>query len=118
MKSSTLFFFISTAAIKGAYAGCYGGLKWGAEAGYANEAVDRYCDPSKSESFTADPFFSGQIKPFCYPLSGSKKADISIQWHGEGDRELSQGDCVFRLKNEINGCSNGGSSTIDDWTFT
>lgn len=118
MKSFTLFLIVSTAAINGAYAGCYGGLGWGAERAYANQAVDDFCDPSKHESFTQEAFTSGQTKAFCYPLSDSKKADFSVVWGGQGDLSLAQSDCVLRLKNEINGCGSGGSTETAQWTFT
>ncbi|KAI0126198.1 hypothetical protein BJ170DRAFT_685433 [Xylariales sp. AK1849] len=118
MKSSTLFFIISTAAINGTYAGCYGGEKWGGEANYAKAAVDNYCDPEQHESFTEKSFYSGQTRAYCYPLSGSKKADFSVTWQGSGDLTLAQSDCVMRLKNEIDGCDRGGSTTTSDWTFT
>ncbi|CAJ2504274.1 Uu.00g116680.m01.CDS01 [Anthostomella pinea] len=118
MKTSTIFLIASSAAIHGAYAGCYGGLSWGAERSYANQAVDDFCDPSKHTSFTQEGFYAGQTKAYCYTLSAAKKADFSVVWGGQGDHDLAQSDCVLRFKNEINGCGSGGSTTTSDWTFT
>jgi hypothetical protein len=118
MRSSTFFLIVSTVTINGAYAGCYGGLGWGAERGYANQAIDDLCDPSKHDSFINTPFTSGQTKAACYTLSGSKKADFSVVWGGQGDLSLAQEDCLLRFKNEINGCDSGGHTTTADWTFT
>ncbi|KAI8623905.1 hypothetical protein F5Y19DRAFT_481160 [Xylariaceae sp. FL1651] len=119
MKSSTLFIVLSTTAINGTYAGCYDGEQWGGERAYANQAVDDLCDPSHPDVSQKRRLYTpGQNKANCYTLSGSKTADFSATWGGQGDLSLTQVDCVLRLKNEINGCDRGGSTDTADWTFT
>lgn len=119
MQFSTIFLAIGSAAfIDQALAGCYsGGGSWGAERGYAEQAVDGLCNSASEGGFTQTSFFSGQTKAICAPLTNEKKVDLSIHWGGTGTVDLGDGDCNLRLKNEINGCENGGDSTIDNWRF-
>ncbi|KAK5629055.1 hypothetical protein RRF57_004770 [Xylaria bambusicola] len=108
----------ATFASSSVRAGCYGGEGWGAGRGLAEQAVDALCDPTKLLSFVHDQFQQSQTKADYVQLLGNKKTYFSINWGGSGAISLNQGDCIQRLKDEVNGCDSGGLTTTADWTFT
>jgi hypothetical protein len=95
-------------------AGCYsGGPTWYPDQGTANEFVYSICKSRGISGF----FNQGQTKYRCRQMGSDKKFEFWVQWKGPGGLTLHNQDCNMRLKNEINGCGNGGESTIADWYF-
>ncbi|KAF2021245.1 hypothetical protein BU24DRAFT_416902 [Aaosphaeria arxii CBS 175.79] len=110
----TTFLAVMAPIIATVQAGCYsGGDSWGGDQGVANSVVDQICNGGG----VSGSFQGGQTKYACRQLSGSKKGEFWVRWTGAGTLSLNDGDCRLRLKNEINGCSNGGESTVAGWFF-
>ncbi|KAJ4256020.1 hypothetical protein NW762_009094 [Fusarium torreyae] len=65
-------------------------------------------------------FAPGQTKAMCPQLSGvgHRKVLFEVQNLNKNTGfDLGDGDCYTRLANEIEGCSDGGSSNVAGWRF-
>jgi hypothetical protein len=92
---------------------CYGsGDTWAPDQVQANAVLDDVCN-----SLSGD-YSTGQTKYACRNAnSPNKKFDFYIKKVQNGGGAISHADCVYRLSNEINGCSSGGVSTVNVHEF-
>jgi hypothetical protein len=98
-------------------AGCYsGGQNWISEGNRnsARGAARDLCNYGVLAGWFNSP---GYTKTACANLGNGIRVDFAVGWRGSGGYTLNSGDCEYRLTNEINGCGNGGESTIADWFF-
>ncbi|KAF2844451.1 hypothetical protein T440DRAFT_473367 [Plenodomus tracheiphilus IPT5] len=86
--------------------GIYGQSMEGADA-----AVEQLCDQDLAGYYT-----EGETKYRCIQLP-KNKVEFWVGWDGPGGLTLKVDDCKMRLRNEITGCTLGGESLVDDWSF-
>jgi hypothetical protein len=104
---------LAAALFAGVQAGCYNsGESWG-NTGPANDAVQAICNSNN----IAGSFSSGQTKSSCRKQGSNVQYNFEIKYNGGGSQTLSDTDCRYRLKNEVNGCGKGGQSTVGDWFY-
>jgi hypothetical protein len=113
MHSSIVFtipFFAATAL-----AGCFsGGDNWASQEAKALAAAQDICN-NKFSTFT---FQAGQELGGCANLDSTKKVDFIMENISDSLRKPSASECYDGLQKEINGCSNGGSSSYTNWKYT
>ncbi|KAH6884710.1 hypothetical protein BKA70DRAFT_1468346 [Coprinopsis sp. MPI-PUGE-AT-0042] len=112
MQFTTPFAVLAT-AITMVQAGCYsGGESWSPDQVQANVELSGVCNN------ISGGFSSGQTKSACRNAgTPNKKLEFFITNTAGGSLSVSHDECVFRLGNEVNGCSNGGESTISSLKF-
>lgn len=112
MQLSTLFAILAP-AIATVQAGCYsGGDSWAPDQVQANNLLGELCNGLSGN------FNGGETKYGCRNAgSANKKFEFWVKNTANSALYLGHDDCVLRLSNEINGCSNGGQSTTSGWNF-
>jgi hypothetical protein len=92
---------------------CYtSGDTWAPDQVQANAVLDDVCN-----SLSGD-YSTGQTKSACRNANSPNKTfNFYIKKVQNGGGAISHADCVYRLGNEINGCSRGGVSTINVHEF-
>ncbi|KAG5760155.1 hypothetical protein H9Q72_011729 [Fusarium xylarioides] len=120
MKPLNLLMALIGLSIKPVSARCFwGGVKWEDRAAARQYAVIA-C--KKGDGSYRDAF-EGQYAPGiavhkCYQHSPTQKIEFMIRNVNLSLYQGLDGDaCVRCLHHEINGCSRGGSSDLDGWTF-
>jgi hypothetical protein len=111
MRFSNLVVTSSAAAVT--QATCYVGTvaDYGLIMDGADAVVEKLCSND-----LASYFDEGQTKYHCLQQS-YYKIEFWVRWTGYGGLSLKSDDCKKRLRDEIDGCTNGGESTVADWYF-
>lgn len=101
-------------------AGCFSGGESWQDRGAARWHIERACKGYDGNQGAFQGFFRpGEAKRACVQHSGTQKFEFLVQNLNSRDGfDLGDGDCVWRLQNEVNGCEKGGSSDISGWRFT
>ncbi|KAH8732606.1 hypothetical protein GQ44DRAFT_821858 [Phaeosphaeriaceae sp. PMI808] len=117
MQLQTLFAVLAT-AIATVQAGCYSGAEpsWGPNKAYANQIVAEQCASGRALSGNFD---NSQTRYYCRQISDNVKFEFFIlrKIQGNFGVNVSPSTCEEKLKNEINGCANGGVSTVDGMEY-
>jgi hypothetical protein len=111
---------LTVSIIPTVYAGCYkSGKYWtdpsSVEKHHAISFVDSICNPGG----VSGNFEGGETKYRCrqiYSNGESVKQEFWVERKGDG-ATLDDAMCREKLKNEILGCDQGGSSGFHDWNF-
>jgi hypothetical protein len=81
----------------------------------ANDVVQNIC----TSSGVSGTFSFNQQKSTCHQQDSGTKYDFSVAYVGSADSvTLDDAACREGLRNEVNACGQGGSTTSGDWTFT
>ncbi|KAM0190111.1 hypothetical protein ACHAPA_010923 [Fusarium lateritium] len=99
-------------------AGCFsGGVGWVDDRDSAAYHAERACRGFDGQAGRFQGTFKpGESRSVCVELSGTVRADFTIQNTNLNNAlDLKDDDCVGKLRNEIYGCWYGGDSTTDGW---
>ena len=119
MQLTTALAFLSTVLPIGVSAGCFTSGEVWQDGGAARYHIERACKGYDDNAGAFQGYFSlGQAKSACVQHSGTQNFAFFVQNLNMGAGfDLNDDDCVFRLQNEVNGCSRGGPSDIAGWRF-
>ena len=117
MQLTAVLTFLSVAL--GVSAGCYDSGEVWQDQGAARWHIERACKGyDGNRGAFQGTFAPGEAKSACVTHSGTQKFEFMVQNLNTGASfDLGDDDCVWRLQNEVNGCSRGGSSDISGWRF-
>jgi hypothetical protein len=111
----TILTFLTPALLSGVQAGCFtSGTSWGNTAP-ANDVVQAIC----TSDGVSGTFSFRQAKSNCHQQHPGTKYDFTVGYVGSADSVTpDDAACKEGLRNEVNACGQGGSTTSGDWSFT
>ena len=113
MKATIILALLSS--LSAVQATCHSsGDEWGVERGRALGFIDEFCGDGEALKGTYTP---GVTKYRCRQLRDNVQAQFWIYYNGGFTSSISEEDCKYRLKNEVNGCPRGGSTWVGDFQF-